>query len=98
MQARKSFFVGLVLLASVALAQAKQQKTPQLLLNGQYVYVEPLLGDGKFADPSVSPEDRQAVTDVVAVMTQLYEADPASDAARVLSKAYANLVRLVAEP
>jgi hypothetical protein len=64
MQARRSLFVGLVLLASVALAQTKQQKTPQLLLNGQYVYVEPLLGDGKFADPNVSPEDRQAVTDV----------------------------------
>jgi hypothetical protein len=64
MQERKSLFVGLVLLASVACAQTKQQKTPQLLLNAQYVYVEPLLDDGKFADPNVSPEDRQAVTNV----------------------------------
>ena len=41
---------------------------------------------------------RQAVTDIAAVMTQLYEADPTSDAARTLNKVYANVVRLVAEP
>jgi hypothetical protein len=64
MQARKSLLVVFVLLSSVALAQIKQQKTAQLLLNAQYVYVEPLLDDGKLADPNVSPEDRQAVTDV----------------------------------
>lgn len=64
MQARKSLIVGFVLLAPVAFAQTKQQKTPQLLLNAQYVYVEPLLDDGKFAGPNVSPEDRQAVTNV----------------------------------
>src|SRR5271169_1991675 len=64
MQARKSLFMGLALLASVAFAQTKQQKTPQVLLNAQYVYIEPLLDDGKFADPNVLPEDRQAVTDV----------------------------------
>ena len=64
MQARKSLVVGFVLLTSVAVAQTKQQKTAQLLLDTQYVYVEPLLNDGKFADPNVSHEDRQAVTDV----------------------------------
>ena len=61
MLARKSFFMGLVLLASVAFAQTKQQKTLQVLLNAQYVYIEPLLDEGKFA---ASPEDRQTVTDV----------------------------------
>ena len=40
---------------------------------------------------------RQVVSDVAAVMGQLYEADPASDAARILNKAYANLMRLVVE-
>ena len=64
MLTRKSLFMGLGLFASVAFSQAAQQKTPQLLLNAQYVYVEPLLDDGKFADPNVSPEDRQAVTNV----------------------------------
>jgi hypothetical protein len=64
MQAHKSLFVGLILFASVAFAQTKQQKTPQLLLNAQYVYVAPLLNDGKFADPNVSPEDRQAVANI----------------------------------
>ena len=64
MQACKWLFVVFVLLTSVALAQSKQQRTPQILLNAQYVYVEPLVDDGKFAGPNVSPEDRQAVTDV----------------------------------
>jgi hypothetical protein len=64
MLSRKSLFVGVALLSSVASAQTKQQKTPQLLLNAQYVYVEPLIDDGKFADPNVSPEDRQAITNV----------------------------------
>jgi hypothetical protein len=45
-------------------AQSKQGKTPHVLLNAQYVYVEPLLGNGQFADLNVSPEDRQAVTNV----------------------------------
>ena len=40
---------------------------------------------------------RQAVTDIAAVMAQLYEADPTSDAARTLNRVYANVVRLVAE-
>jgi hypothetical protein len=64
MLGRKSLFLGIVLLASVAFGQTKQQKTAQLLLNAQYVYVEPLLADGKFADLNVSPEDGQAATDI----------------------------------
>ena len=64
MRPRKSLFVGLVLLAFTAFAQTKQEKTPQLLLNAQYVYVEPLVGNGKFTDPNVSAEDRQAVANV----------------------------------
>jgi hypothetical protein len=64
MLARNSLFMGLALFGCVAFAQTKQEKTPQILLNARYVYVEALLDDGKFADPNVSPEDRQAVTNV----------------------------------
>jgi hypothetical protein len=39
----KSLFVGLAVLVSTAVGQTKQDKTPQLLLAAQYVYVEPLL-------------------------------------------------------
>ena len=64
MRPRKSLSVGLVLLSFAAFAQTKQEKSPQVLLNAQYVYVEPLVSDGKLADPNVSAEDRQAVTNV----------------------------------
>lgn len=64
MRPRKSLFVGFVLLVFTGFAQTKQEKRPQLLLNAQYAYVEPLVSDGKFADPNVSAEDRQAVTNV----------------------------------
>ena len=64
MRARKSLFVGLVLLVIAAFAQTKQQKVPQLLLDAKYVYVEPYFDNGKLADFNVSSEDRQAVTNV----------------------------------
>ena len=60
----KALCVGLLLFVFTAFGQTKQEKTQALLLNAQYVYVEPLLSDGKFADPNVSAEDRQAVTNV----------------------------------
>jgi hypothetical protein len=68
MRSRKSLCMGLLLFVSTAGAQSKPEKAPQLLLNAQFVYVEPLVGDGKFADPNVSVEDRQAVTDVSRAM------------------------------
>lgn len=40
---------------------------------------------------------RQVVNDITRVMTQLEEATPGSEAAQVLLRAYANLVRLVAD-
>jgi len=68
MRSRKSLGMGLLFFVSTAGAQSKPEKAPQLLLNAQFVYVEPLVGDGKFADPNVSVEDRQAVTDVSRAM------------------------------
>jgi len=53
-----------MVLVLTAFAQTKQEKTPPLLLNAQYVYVEPLLSNGNFSDPNVSAEDRQAVANV----------------------------------
>jgi len=64
MRPHKPLLVGFVLLVFTAFAQTKQEKTPQLLLNAQYVYVEPLLSDGRIVDPNVSTEDRQAVANV----------------------------------
>jgi hypothetical protein len=43
------------------------------------------------------PAMRQVVNDVARVMTQLEEATPGSEPAQILLRAYANLVRLVAD-
>ena len=71
---------------------------------GQMHWVEPVTRGVRLAaitwvqsmirDPAM----RQVVSDVSSVMIQLFEADPQSEAARVLLKVHANLVRMVVEP
>jgi hypothetical protein len=65
---------GFVLLAFSSLAnaqstkQSKKSDTPAMLASAQFVFVEPYLGpagNGSIYDAKVSPEDRDAVTNVL---------------------------------
>ena len=71
---RHRMVAGFALLAFISLAngqstkQSKKSDAPAMLTSAQFVFVEPYLGpnaEGSIYDAKVSPEDRDAVTNVL---------------------------------
>jgi hypothetical protein len=67
---RHKFGLGLLVisLCSAGFAQKKQADLPRVLTSAQYVYVETIYGSPFSRDPRITPQDRQAVSDVVAAL------------------------------